>query len=108
MSANFLLLYLPANFLLIAGELDGKRIDILDFVKFSILFDAENDNILRKTPLISVLSVNTDTNITVKIYCHSPTQHQLELVLDLIMGRNPPHPTHQPGTFKALPDNLGS
>ena len=39
------------------------------------------------------------------INCHSPTQPQLELVLDLIMGRNPPHHT---GTFKALPDNLGS
>jgi hypothetical protein len=38
--------------------------------------------------------------------CHSPTQPQLELELDLIMGRKPP--THQPtplttplGTFKA-------
>ena len=31
-------------------------------------------------------------------YCHSPTQPQHELVLD------PPHP----GTFKALPGNLGS
>ena len=42
-------------------------------------------------------------------YCHSPTQPQLELVLDLIMGRNPPHqPTHPTGTFKALPDILGS
>ena len=37
-------------------------------------------------------------------FCHSPTQPQLDLVLDLIMGRNPPHT----GTFKALPDNLGS
>jgi hypothetical protein len=29
--------------------------------------------------------------------CHSPTQPQLELELDLIMGRNPlpTHPTHQ-------------
>jgi hypothetical protein len=25
------------------------------------------------------------------INCHSPTQPQLELELDLIMGRNPPH-----------------
>jgi hypothetical protein len=41
------------------------------------------------------------------MYCHSPTQLQLELELDLIMGRNPPYPTH-PGTFKALPGNLGS
>ena len=39
--------------------------------------------------------------------CHSPTQPQLELELDLIMGRNPPPPYHT-GTFKALPDNLGS
>ena len=39
---------------------------------------------------------------------HSPTQPQHELVLDLIMGRNPPHPTTPPGTFKALPGNLGS
>ena len=41
--------------------------------------------------------------------CHSPTQPQYELVLDLIMGRNPPHttPPHT-GTFKALPGNLGS
>ena len=39
--------------------------------------------------------------------CHSPTQPQLELELDLIMGRKPPHPTHT-GTFKALPDNVGS
>ena len=39
-------------------------------------------------------------------YCHSPTQPQLELELDLIMGRKPPPPP--PGTFKALPDNLGS
>jgi hypothetical protein len=31
-------------------------------------------------------------------FCHIPTQPQLELELDLIMGRNPPHPnppTHQ-------------
>jgi hypothetical protein len=41
-------------------------------------------------------------------YCHSPTQPQLELELDLIMGRKPPnHPT-PPGTLKALSDNLGS
>jgi hypothetical protein len=39
-------------------------------------------------------------------YCHSPTQPQLELELDLIMGRKPP--TTPPGTFKALPGNLGS
>ena len=26
---------------------------------------------------------------------------------DLIMGRNPPTPSHPPGTFKALPGNLG-
>ena len=39
--------------------------------------------------------------------CHSPTQPQLELELDLVMGRKPPpHPTT--GTFKALPGNLGS
>jgi hypothetical protein len=37
-------------------------------------------------------------------FCHSPTQPQLELELDFIMGMNPSHP----GTFKALPDNLGS
>jgi hypothetical protein len=37
--------------------------------------------------------------------CHSPTQPQLEMELDLIMGRKPPTP---PGTFKALPANLGS
>ena len=42
-------------------------------------------------------------------YCHSPTQPQLELVLDLIMGRKPPTtPPPPPGTFKALPGNLGS
>ena len=40
-------------------------------------------------------------------YCHSPTQPQLELVFDLIMGRDPPT-TPPPGTFKALPGNLGS
>ena len=40
-----------------------------------------------------------------KFNCHSPTQPQHELELDLIMGRNPPHPT---GTIKALPGNLGS
>jgi hypothetical protein len=39
--------------------------------------------------------------------CHSPIQPQLELELDLIMGRKPPT-THTPETFKALPDNLGS
>jgi hypothetical protein len=39
--------------------------------------------------------------------CHSPTQPQLEFELDLLMGRKPPTPPH-PGTFKALPDNLGS
>ena len=38
--------------------------------------------------------------------CHSQTQPQHELELDLIMGRNPP-PT-PPGTFRALPGNLGS
>ena len=48
-------------------------------------------------------------NFQLKIFCHSPTQPQLESVLDLIMGRKPPtHPTPPPGTFKALPDNLGS
>jgi hypothetical protein len=36
--------------------------------------------------------------------CHSPTQPQLELELDLIMGRPPTHA----GTFKALPGNLYS
>jgi hypothetical protein len=46
---------------------------------------------------------NQSTKINL-IGCHSQTQPQLELELDLIMGRNPP----QPGTFKALPDNLGS
>ena len=40
-----------------------------------------------------------------RYFCHGPTQPQLELELDLIMGRNPPTP---PGTFKALPGNLGS
>ena len=40
--------------------------------------------------------------------CHSPTQPQHELVLDLIMGRNPPTPPPHTGTFKALPGNLGS
>ena len=30
------------------------------------------------------------TSLTHFIYCHSPTQPQLELVLDLIMGRKPP------------------
>ena len=40
-------------------------------------------------------------------FCHSPTQPQLELEIDLILGRNPHHPTHT-GTFKALPDNVGS
>ena len=40
------------------------------------------------------------------VNCHSPTQPQLELELDLIMGRNPPPTTT--GTFKALPGNLGS
>ena len=40
--------------------------------------------------------------------CHSPTQPQLELALDLIMGRNPPTHPPPPGTIKALPDNLGS
>ena len=29
------------------------------------------------------------------INCHSPTQPQLELELDLIMGRNPPTPPHR-------------
>ena len=43
------------------------------------------------------------------LYCHSPTQPKLELVLDLIIGRKPPpHPPHQTGTFKALPGNIGS
>ena len=42
-------------------------------------------------------------------YCHSPTQPQLELLLDFKMGRKPPTtPPPPPGTFKALPDNLGS
>jgi hypothetical protein len=36
--------------------------------------------------------------------CHSPTQPQHELELELIMGRNPP----TPGTFKALPGHLGN
>ena len=36
--------------------------------------------------------------------CHSPTQPQHELELDLIMGRL----THPPGTLRPLPDNLGS
>jgi hypothetical protein len=40
-------------------------------------------------------------------HCHSPTQPQLELELDLIIGRKPP-PPHHTGTFKALPGNLGS
>ena len=40
------------------------------------------------------------------LFCHSPTQPQQELELDLIMSRKPP--TTHPGTFKALPDNLGS
>jgi hypothetical protein len=40
--------------------------------------------------------------------CHNPTQPQLELEHDLIMGRNPPPPPHTPGVFKALPDNIGS
>ena len=39
--------------------------------------------------------------------CHSPTQPQHELELDLIMGRKPPPSTHT-GTFNALPGNLGS
>ena len=40
-------------------------------------------------------------------YCHSPTQPQHELELDLIMGRNPT-PATTTGTSKALPGNLGS
>jgi hypothetical protein len=40
--------------------------------------------------------------------CHSPTQPQHELELDLIMGRNPPPTTPPTGTFKALPGKLGS
>jgi hypothetical protein len=42
-----------------------------------------------------------------KILPNSTSTPQLELELDLIMGRKPPT-TPPPGTFKALPDNLGS
>ena len=41
-----------------------------------------------------------------KIRCHSPTQPQHELELNLIMGSQ--DPTHHPGTFEELTGNLGS
>ena len=43
--------------------------------------------------------------------CHSPTQPQLELEWDIIMSWQnlaPAPVRHPPGTFKALPGNIGS
>ena len=57
---------------------------------------------------IIIIKIVINLRVSAEQCCHSPTQPQLELELDLIMGRKPPPPTHPPGTFKALPGNLGS
>ena len=46
---------------------------------------------------LSLKRIKYEWKIMPRTYCHSPTQPQLELVLDLIMGRKPPptHPTQE-------------
>jgi hypothetical protein len=45
---------------------------------------------LKERFILNLIQISTTTMVS---SCHSPTQPQLELELDLIMGRNPPHPT---------------
>ena len=60
-------------------------------VLFCIAYHLENKHI-----------VTAQLNLNLSC-CHSPTQPQLELELDLIMGRKPPHhPPHHPPTQELL------
>jgi hypothetical protein len=63
-----------------------------------IYYDVKTIKILVKVrPELPTHPYSSSLVIVPFKYCHSPTQPQLELELDLMMGRKPP-PTHHPGT----------
>ena len=96
----------------------AKELSLFDQISFLIdaifTFLSEKDKkcLLAEPPVVSldcelVIFQYVELNSSNKLNCHSPTQPQPELELDLIMGRNPPPPPHA-GTFKELSGNLGS